>query len=109
MIISYLLAHPRIRQIRNYHEWLGLLIRDGITAEEVIGLLHCGFSVPLEKMEHNKPLYDPTDRLIFFLEMAEGWTDCDLLRWEEDPADYQFTHGRKKPSEVRQRVATEAF
>ena len=57
-------VHPllsrEIRPLYNWHEWLARWDA-ALTAEELLGLLHVGFNVPLDRSEHGEKGYDAVD------------------------------------------------
>jgi len=109
-------SNREIRLIRNWHEWLHLwsIAR---TVEEMLGLLHVGFMVTLGKWRDEEPAYDWKHRLIFYLNIADGWTDTGSLvrtddgKREGSAARYNENGGieKKVPSQLRQEVARKAF
>lgn len=104
-----------VRPIRNWHEWLERW-QSAATVEEMLGLLHAGFSVSLEHSQYGEKEYDSIDRDIFYFTIADGWADDDLLRTPlDEKKHYPFgcnEHDRtvqKSASELRQVVAHKAF
>ncbi len=112
------LLKREIRPIRNWHEWLERW-NAVETIEEIIGLLHIGFSVVLERQMYYEKTYDAIDRLTFYFNTADGWANDRLLRTSEkengEEKKYQFgfdTYGNwihRTSSEMRQLVADKAF
>ncbi len=60
------------RPIRNWHEWLKLW-GAAETIQQMVGLLHCGFDVSIYPHKHGEPAYLPSDRIVFYLDVADGW------------------------------------
>ncbi|QQG42765.1 MAG: hypothetical protein HYW15_00905 [Candidatus Giovannonibacteria bacterium] len=104
-----------IRPISNWCEWLRRWQVAEIL-EEMVGLLHVGFSVSLERNYRCEKEYDRIDRLVFYFTIADGWDNNYLLRAPED-GEKSYKVGRddcgnvirKTPSELRQRLALKAF
>lgn len=104
-----------IRPISNWHEWL---IRFQVveTLEGKLGLIHTGFNMPLERMGYAEKNYDETDRIIFYLSVADGWNDYDLLKIPGDEGK-EYRVGRDKcgnilietPCGIRKIIAQKAF
>ncbi len=106
------------REIRPIRNWLEFLERwqAAATLEEMLGLLHAGFSVSLERYQYGEKEYDSIDRVIFYLTIADGWADDDLLEMPEDgQKSYKYGRDRngyvlnRRPRELRQVVALKAF
>ena len=105
-----------IRPIRNWCEWLERW-QSAATLEEMLGLLHVGFNVPIEKTCYEETEYHYKDKIIFYLNIADGWKSSLLLRRDGDDgrAEYRFgvdRHGniqKKNLSQLRQVLATKAF
>jgi len=87
--------------------------------EEMLGLLHSGFDVPITPRRDEycpDEKIDNTDKVLFYLAIADGWADNDLLRLPDD-GEKCFVMGyhkncnpqRKDLSMVRQIVAKKAF
>ena len=64
VVVSGLLERE-IRPLRNWCEWLGCW-QIVVSVEEMFGLLHCGFNVPLRRGEYGEAEYDEIDRFIFY-------------------------------------------
>ncbi|MEK7117780.1 MAG: hypothetical protein AAB861_03335 [Patescibacteria group bacterium] len=104
-----------IRPIRNWCEWLQRW-QAAESFEEMLGLLHCGFNVSLERGEYGEKEHNQIGRLTFYFTIAAGWEDYILLR---SPADGNRSYdlGRdasgnrvtKTTSELRQQLARKAF
>ena len=113
-IIHNLLSRE-IRPIRNWHEFLERW-QAATTLEEMLGLLHAGLSVPLERYQYGEKEYDRVDRVMFYFAIAGGWADNDLLKMPAD-GEGKCPFGRdersntiyKTASELRQVVALKAF
>lgn len=108
-----------VQPINNWFEWLALW-QESKTFEEKMGLLHCGFNVRMDGSGYLETKYDHTDRIIFYLSVANGWTDNSVLRlpdensfsWENGyyfGTDHNGNIIRKTPSEMRQMLARKAF
>lgn len=103
-----------IRPIHNWHEWLERW-QAASTLEEMLGLLHVGFNVPLQRFHYEEREYFTTDRLIFYFSIADGWDDSYSLQVTEDEGkEYGFGRDRgqviwKLPCELRQYIARKAF
>ncbi len=103
-----------IRTIYNWAEWIRLWV-SAETLEQMIGLLHIGFDVPI-RSSYGEKEYTHADRVVFYLSTANGWAEHWLLHRPED-GDTNCLIGRdkhgndvvKRPSEVRQIVARKAF
>lgn len=108
-----------IKPIYNWQEWLKLW-RSANNLQWIESLLHFGFSVRMDKGEYHEKEYDYVDRIMFYLAIADGWVDNDLLWVKTDRTStgekYCFVgydqNGRaieKNLSEIRQQVARKAF
>ena len=104
-----------IRPTRNWKEWRERW-QAAVTIEEMVGLLHFGFDVPLECMQHGEQEYDNIDRLSFYFNIADGWAEHRLLRREtDDNRSYMFGQEKdgcvayKRIVELREFVARKAF
>lgn len=104
-----------IRPVHNWHEWLARW-QAAVTLEEMLGLLHAGFSAELRVFRDDVREYDSTDRVLFYLTIADGWADSNLLEVPSDTGNKcQFgrdRHGNvvwKSVIEMRQMVALKAF
>src|SRR5258708_6415802 len=117
-VLVHDLFSREIKPIYNSKEWLDRW-NAAATLEEMIGLLHCGFTVP-PRNAYNEPEYDQSDCILFYLKIADGWADDDLLRTPEEiqthsQAQYDLGYdqngNRRKidANEVRQIVAVKAF
>ncbi len=107
-------THPllsrNIRPLRNWHEWLARW-EAAVSMEEMLGLLHTGFSDLLSRHEYGEPKYDGTDRLLCYFYIADGWEDHELLELPTDRGIYyswRDADGRP-PSKLRQQIARKAF
>ncbi|MCX6786572.1 MAG: hypothetical protein NTU85_02000 [Candidatus Kaiserbacteria bacterium] len=113
--VIHTLLTREIRPIRNWYEWL-LLWAKTETIEEMLGLLHVGFNVSLEKETPGELEYDEVDRIIFYFTMADGWADGPSLRLPND-GNKEYRTGfdlngwviKKRPFELRQQLAKKAF
>ncbi|MEY4602214.1 MAG: hypothetical protein RL292_155 [Candidatus Parcubacteria bacterium] len=113
-LIQNPLLKLHVRPILNWHEFLNRweATQDADTS---IGLLHRGFKIPLEYRDFSEPRYTDFDRIKFYLSVADGWADVDLLCLPEDDAQsYLVGYDRlnavyKQTSHFRQQVATKAF
>ncbi len=116
--LVYNLLNREIQPIRNWNEWLERWLL-AATIEEMLGLLHAGFNVPLEHSRYGEKEYDNIDRAVFYLTIADGWADNDLLKTPTDrelgERECRFgrdQHGNRvhrTASELRQVVALKAF
>ena len=102
--------------IFNWHHWLTLWA-EATTLEQMLGLLHCGFTVSLNK-KYGEPKYEEVDRVAFFLEIADGWADESSLRAKGEDRDREtFTLGydkngnpnRYSEAGLRKMIARKAF
>ena len=82
--------------------------------DEMLGRLHRGFNVPLERAYQGKDEY--IDFLTFYFSIADGWTYEDNLRSPADEEKRYRTGWEKRgniewktPSEFRQMLARKAF
>jgi hypothetical protein len=115
-------VHPllsvSIRPISDWREWLALWnleIAPNYRWRE--SLLQGGFDTLLNNgWYHDGKEYDEADRLMFYLSVADGWTDEGEFRPRDDHGVvYHFgydQHGnnvRKRPSELCQQLAHKAF
>ncbi len=66
--------------ISNWGEWLTRW-EGVISLQEMLGLLHFGFEVEMYSRERN---YTWKDRILFYLSIADGWTDDWHMYTEED-------------------------
>ena len=113
-IVPHTLFSRKIRPIRNWHEWLERW-QEAQSIEEMLGLLHVGFSVRLERGEYGEPEYEVTDRYLFYLGIADGWNDQYLLQHTEDDGEYTYgvdDYGHRvyrSTAYLRQVLARKAF
>lgn len=68
------LSSRDIRPIKNWHEWLARWQSTSLF-QEMLGLLHVGFDVPLDRLEYAEPEYNSTDRVEFYFNIADGYDD----------------------------------
>ena len=94
--IIYNLFNREIRPIRNWCEWLEHWLL-AATVEEMLGLLHAGFSVPFERSQYGEKEYDRVDRAVFYFTIADGWADKNLLKM---PADKERGEYLKRESSL---------
>src|SRR3989339_2176971 len=102
--------------IWNWHEFLARW-ETTTSHQERMGLLHTGYTVPLEKRDWPEPKYDRADRDVFYLRISDGWEDARLLECRGDYSvrDYHLGYDekwnliRKTPRELRQILARKAF
>ncbi len=104
------------RPYRNFHE-----VIEGWQAaknqNEMLGALHWGYRVSLEKGSWQEREYDAIDRHIFYLTQADGWADEHLLQLPGDDRIKHYFVGYsseghqiyKRPAELRREVAQKAF
>ncbi|MBI2109421.1 MAG: hypothetical protein HYT93_04610 [Parcubacteria group bacterium] len=111
------LIFREIRPIMNWHEWLQRWNTTNVF-DEMLGLLHVGFDVPLHKCDYSEPEYSSHDRIQFYLTIADGWEDAFLFRPQGKSLDelkYYNVHGNRSnrnsigEHELRQFVARKAF
>ncbi len=117
-VVPRTLSGRPVRPIDSWNEWLAHW-DNCKTAEEMIGLLHAGFRVSIGPPYYGAHEYDPIDRVILYLEIADGWWNSDLLRNSSDERyqEIQYDFGRdqhgnnqkRSASEMRQIVARKAF
>jgi hypothetical protein len=108
------LLNREIRPERNWHELMENW-EAAATYGDMLGILHRGFNVPMERGSFEDE-YDQVDRLIFYFMIADGWADYHLLRLPEDQGkeycigyDKGGSYIKKDPCELRQQVAGKAF
>jgi len=110
------LRSREVRPIRNWHEFLAFWGKEetGIY-DRMLGLLHVGFNVSLERGNWDEPDYDEIDRIRFYLAIADGWTN--YLTWADPRNDVRYQAGydekgypvNKTGGELRQELARKAF
>lgn len=103
--------HPlltrEVRPILNWYEF-SVLWQEATTYEEMLGLLHIGFSLPYGSVGY-------VDRLIFYFNIADGWMDeCSFQAPRDGDKEYQVVsvcerNETKKPCEFRRLLAHKAF
>jgi hypothetical protein len=115
VVSEHSLLLREIRPIRNWHEWL-VLWKATENLEWMESLLHVGFSVSLERAENREPEYDETDRVSFYLTVADNWNDHFHFESFEDRGkmyrvadDSDGNSVRKVPADLRQQLARKAF
>ncbi len=113
-LVVPLLVSRDIRLIFNWAEWLKFWV-SAETLEQMIGLLHIGFNVPM-RLIYGEKEYGDKDRVVFYFATANGWADHSLLRKPKDGDKICYIgydkYGNevvKHPSEARQIVAKKAF
>jgi hypothetical protein len=87
-----------------------------VNHQELLSLLHAGYSIPYGKTQWDEREYEPVDRHIFYLRMADGWNDPWSLRRSDD-GDGSYALGyddqgraiRKTPVQLRLELAVKAF
>ncbi|MEI6528227.1 MAG: hypothetical protein WCO10_00970 [bacterium] len=101
--------------IRNWHEFLALW-NAATDHQRQVSLLHEGYTIPYGKWNYDEKEYDAFDRHIFYLTIAEGWADYNLLQLNGDgDAGYHLGYDKfgnkimKSPKEMRQILALKAF
>lgn len=67
-----LLINKKIRPIGNWHEWLQMW-KNTDTLEQLIGLLHCGMNVSMDRFSSDPKKYEFSDRYIFYFKVANQW------------------------------------
>lgn len=115
-VVIHDLLSKEISPIRNFHRWVQLW-EAAATQQEMLGLLHCGFDVPLERAAHAERQYDRIDRYVYYFTIADGWCDAELLEKREEDRDSAYCVGydnsgnriEKQPKEIRQEIARKAF
>lgn len=115
-IVPRALVSREVRPICNWHEFL-LRWEAAVTIEEMLGLLHSGFSVScFGRAKHEESDYNQADRPIFFLRVADGWLEAEALRSPTDSlVGYRYGIDKngnsihKSLSELRQILAMKAF
>ncbi|MFA6295068.1 MAG: hypothetical protein WC666_01435 [Candidatus Paceibacterota bacterium] len=110
-ITTHPLLLKRIRPICNWSEWLEFW-QKATTSDEMIQLLDIGLDKPLDRHNNDEQI----DRIIFYLKIADGWTNHFNLRdFGEDNREYHMgwdENGNaimKSRSELCQNIATKAF
>lgn len=110
-------THPLFsREIRPLHNWTEWLVRwyAAVSMEEMLGLLHVGFGVPLDRHEFGEKVPNSINRLIFYFSIADGWEDHALLKppgenhWNFPDYNSLYERGLL-PSQLRQKIARKAF
>lgn len=82
-LIHNLFTRPVV-PLRNWNQWLARW-QSAESIEEMLGLLHCGFDVPIsEGRKWGEKEYNYVDRILFYLTIADGWADAYLLESEEE-------------------------
>ncbi len=110
-----LLARP-IRAIETYTEWLTHWSK-AETSDHMISLLHNGFTVPLWDRYGCNNTHTPTERILFYLSIADGWRDPDRILMHADDGKKEYCIGEDKhgnlkkesPSGLRCKVASKAL
>lgn len=102
-----------VRPIRNWHEWVQLA-QAATTFDQKLGLLHVGFDMWLDRREYDEPSYKADDRLQFYFDVANGWTNARHFREEglfrDDEPNYRINNRIERTrSEQRQLLAQKAF
>ena len=98
-----------IRPDSNFHELMERW-QAAVTLGDMLGVLHRGYGVSLERWTYDEKEYDEIDRHIFYFTIADGWADHYLLKLPEDGRkEYEAGCDRKTPSELRQQLARKAF
>jgi hypothetical protein len=109
------LFSKEIRPIRNWCEWLSRWNNAG-SYQEMLGLIHFGFNVRLERYRGDAREYRDIDRVEFYLKLIDGWQDPFLLMCPDDNG-IEFEMGydargnliRVTPSELRHAIANKAL
>ncbi|MDE2019333.1 MAG: hypothetical protein KGJ13_03220 [Patescibacteria group bacterium] len=112
-------THPLFsREVRPMNDWAEFLERwqAAATINEMLGILHSGFTVSLGRRSWGEKEYDRIDRILFYLGVADGWADpLSALRKpgeSYETMDYYDADGgksQKSVSDLRQVVAAKAF
>ncbi len=87
-----------------------------VNHQELLSLLHAGYSIPYGRTQWDEKEYESVDRHIFYLIIAYGWEDPGLLRRSDD-GDGSYALGyddqgrvmRKTSAQLRQELAVKAF
>lgn len=106
-----------VRFIAHWDEFVGLW-NTASSIEQMIGLLHVGFNVPLDgrrsRCDHLHRCYVDADRIRFYLAIADGWADPYRLLQRADDTSEDIpgaTEDRTRmyPYQLRGSVARKAF
>jgi hypothetical protein len=87
------LLPQEIRPIANLHEFF-IRWQAAKTYEEMLGLLHHGFNISLQRYGLDEKEYDEIDRLVFYFTIADGWYDHRLLKLPKDKDFYVCIKGK---------------
>lgn len=105
-------THPLFaREIRPINDWSEFLRLWNTTTsyEQMLGLLHIGFEVPLNTGGISEQGFDYTDRLKFYFEIANGWSETDW-HWKSPGSEEHPSHlDGITPSSLRKKLAAKAF
>lgn len=105
-------THPLfVREIRPINDWSEFLRLWNATTsyEQMLGLLHIGFEVPLNTGGISEQGFDYTDRLKFYFEIANGWSETDW-HWKSPGSEEHPSHlDGITSSSLRKKLATKAF
>lgn len=102
--------------ICNWHEWLERW-ENAKTYEELMGLLHVGYSVSLDRYQGDERKYYWTDRHHFYFSVADGWVSSYYLLQTstDDSREFQIGYLKNGGSEclpihkLRGKLALKAF
>jgi hypothetical protein len=105
-----------VRPDRNFCELIERCWQTATTLGDMEGVLHRGYQVSLGKSAYGEKEYDEIDRHTFYLTIADGWEDYDLLELPTD-GNKEYTVGydscgnviKKSPCGLRQQLARKAF
>jgi hypothetical protein len=76
----------------NWYEWLQCWL-DAKTDQTMLGLLHMGFTVPMNKRAHFEPEFHDCDRIKLYLTIADGYWMKDFR--DDNPARSRIALARK--------------
>jgi len=114
--VSPSLLVREVRPVLNWNEWLERW-KMAVTSEEMSGLIHMGFQIPLDYgVRYGERKYTYYDRIAFYFGLADGWANRDLLKVEgRDEKSYFAGYNRHgmsmniSESQARQELARKAF
>jgi hypothetical protein len=113
------LVSKNIRPLAHWEEWLKRW-GEAQGYEELFGLLHTGFDVPIggyKKYYPEREEYTSTDRIMFYLSVAEQWMESGIstpgLCWQDEPECKRIWTGNRTETkscrDIRAELAKKAF